>query len=115
MSKKIYIGNLNYDSEETSLADMFSEYGEVLSTKIIVDKFSGKSKGFAFVEMADDDAAFAAISGINGKELDGRQLKVNKAFDKPKRNNFKRGNDRFYWYSSLTHILKTQYCFNFLK
>lgn len=95
MSKKIYVGNLSYDTDEAGLTELFTEYGEVLSTKLIVDQFSGKSKGFAFVEMANDEEAIAAISGLNGKEVNSRELKVNEAFDRPKRNNFKRNNNRY--------------------
>ena len=95
MSKKIYVGNMSYDTNESGLTELFSEFGEVVSTKIIEDQFSGRSKGFGFIEMANDEEAVAAINALNGKEVDGRELKINEAFDKPKRNDrgsFKRDN-----------------------
>ncbi len=94
MSKKIYVGNMSYDNDEATLSDLFSEYGEVISTKIVVDQFSGRSKGFGFIEMANEEEALAAISGLNGKEVNGRQIKVNEAMDRPKRtnSNFRRNN-----------------------
>lgn len=89
MSNKIYIGNLSYDTSEQTLADLFMEYGNVVSSKIIEDKYTGRSKGFAFIEMEDESSAFSAINNLNGKELNGRTLKVNEAHDKPQRNNFR--------------------------
>lgn len=87
MGKKIYVGNLSYNTYENSLRDIFSAYGQVDSVKIITDRDSGQSKGFCFVEMGSDAEAQAAIQGINGREVDGRQLKVNEAMDKPRRDN----------------------------
>jgi RNA recognition motif-containing protein len=92
MPKKIYVGNMSYSTDETTLNQLFSEYGEVLSAKVIVDQFSGKSKGFAFVEMANEEEAIAAINALNGKEVNSRELKVNEALDRPKRNNNDRNN-----------------------
>lgn len=97
MSKKIYVGNMSYDNDEETLNELFSEFGEVVSAKVIVDQYSGRSKGFGFVEMATEDEAQAAIAALNGKEVSGRNLKVNEATDKPKRssssnNNFRRNN-----------------------
>ena len=89
MSKKIYVGNLSYNTSETEISELFSEYGEILSTKLIEDKYTGRSKGFAFIEMANEEDVYAAINALNGKELDGRTLKVNEAFDKPKRDNYR--------------------------
>lgn len=85
MAKKIYVGNMNYENDENTLQDLFAEYGEVVSAKVIVDHFTGRSKGFGFVEMATDEAAADAIEALNGKEIDGRQLRVNEAMDKPRR------------------------------
>lgn len=85
MSKKIYVGNISYKTNESQLNDLFAEHGTVLSAKVIQDKFTGRSKGFAFVEMEDDDAALSAISALNGTEFDGRSIKVNEAFDKPRK------------------------------
>jgi len=87
MGKKIYVGNLSYNTYETALRDLFAAYGQVDSVKIITDRDSGQSKGFCFVEMGSDNEARAAIEGINGREVDGRQLKVNEAMDKPRRDN----------------------------
>ncbi|MCK4798466.1 MAG: RNA-binding protein [Spirochaetes bacterium] len=92
MSKKIYVGNMSYDTDESALSELFSEYGEVVSTKVIEDQFTGRSKGFAFIEMANEEDAIAAINAVNGKEVNGRELKVNEAHDKPKRDNFRRNN-----------------------
>ena len=87
MSKKIYVGNMSYETDEETLNQLFSEYGEVLSTKIIMDQFSGRSKGFAFVEMENNENAIAAINELNGKEVNGRNIKVNEAIDRPRKNN----------------------------
>ena len=75
----IYAGNLSYDLSEEDLKGAFEEYGEVTSAKIISDRYSGRSKGFGFIEMPSDDAAKAAIEGLAGKELSGRPLVVNEA------------------------------------
>ncbi len=79
----IYTGNLSYDLSEDDLKGAFEAYGEVTSAKIISDRYSGRSKGFGFVEMPSDDAAKAAIEALAGKELAGRPLVVNEA--RPKR------------------------------
>ena len=75
----IYVGNLSYDASEDEIRKAFEEYGQVESVKIIMDRYSGRSKGFGFVEMNDDDAAKTAISELNDKEFMGRNLKVNEA------------------------------------
>jgi RNA recognition motif-containing protein len=87
MGRKIYVGNLSYNTYENALREMFQAYGQVDSVKIITDRDSGQSKGFCFVEMGSDSEAQAAIQGMNGREVDGRQLKVNEAMDKPRRDN----------------------------
>ncbi len=79
MAKKLYVGNLNYRSEESDLETLFAEYGEVTSLNILVDRVTGRSRGFGFVEMADDAAADAAIKALDGAEFDGRNLRVNEA------------------------------------
>ena len=79
----IYVGNLNFKTEESDLRAAFAAYGEVEAVNIIIDRDTGRSRGFAFVEMPTDEEGLAAIDGLNEKELDGRQLKVNKA--KPRR------------------------------
>jgi RNA recognition motif-containing protein len=85
MAKKLYVGNLSYNTTEDGLRTLFSEFGSVASTKIILDRESGNSKGFGFVEMGSEEEANAAIAGTNGREYDGRQLRVNEAMDKPRR------------------------------
>jgi len=87
MSKKIYVGNMNYNTDEDGLATMFAEFGEVISAKVIIDQFTGRSKGFGFIEMDSDEEAMAAIGALDGKETEGRNLKVSEAMDKPKRQN----------------------------
>ena len=79
MAKKLYVGNLTYDTSEDNLVELFSEYGEVLSAQIIIDRDTNRSKGFGFVEMGSDQEAQAAVSALNGKEVDGRSLTVNEA------------------------------------
>ena len=75
----IYVGNLNYSVKEEELEQIFGEYGEVISVKIITDKYSGRSKGFGFIEMASNEEGTNAINELNGKDLKGRDLKVNEA------------------------------------
>jgi cold-inducible RNA-binding protein len=79
MNKTIYVGNLNYSTTEESLRDFFTPFGEIDSVKMITDRDTGRFKGYAFVEMTTDDAAQSAILSLNGKELDGRPLRVNEA------------------------------------
>ena len=81
----MYIGNLAYDVTENDLKNAFSEFGEVSSVKIITDKFSGRPKGFGFVEMPDNSEADQAIKALNGKVLNGRSIKVNQAEPRGKR------------------------------
>jgi len=85
MAKKLYVGNLSYNTTEDSLRNFFAGFGNVVSAKIIIDRDTGNSKGFGFVEMSGDGEAEAAISGGNGADLDGRQIRVNEAQDKPPR------------------------------
>ena len=75
----IYVGNLAYEVTDESLQTAFTEYGEVTTARVIMDRFSGRSRGFGFVEMANNDEAEAAIKGLNGTDLDGRSLTVNEA------------------------------------
>jgi RNA recognition motif-containing protein len=83
----IYVGNLSYKVEENELRQVFEEYGEVASVKIITDKYSGRSKGFAFIEMNDEEQAKKAIEELNQKEIDGRQIIVNVARPRRTENN----------------------------
>ncbi len=87
-NNKIYVGNINYNTSEEDLQDLFKSYGEVQSVNIIVDRYSGQSKGFGFVEMESADAAKAAISALNEQELGGRRLRVNEANEKPQRDRY---------------------------
>jgi len=75
----IYVGNLNYNLKEDELQELFGQYGEVTSVKIITDKFTGRAKGFGFVEMANDDEAQKAMDDLDGKDVGGRNIKVNQA------------------------------------
>ena len=79
MSKKLYVGNLNYQVTNANLEEMFAEHGAVRSAEVIMDRDKGTSKGFGFVEMADDQAATKAIAALNDQEMDGRRLVVNEA------------------------------------
>ncbi|MCB0651338.1 MAG: RNA-binding protein [Saprospiraceae bacterium] len=81
----IFVAKLNFDTQESDLQDAFAEYGEVDSVKIIMDKFTGRSKGFGFVEMPNDDEAQNAINGLNECEFDGRTIVVKKAEPREKR------------------------------
>lgn len=90
---KLFVGSLPWSLQEADLSKHFEAYGEVTSVAIIKDKFSGRSKGFGFVEMSDDAAANKAIEALNGSELGGRNIVVNQAqekTDRPKRD-FNRG------------------------
>lgn len=83
----IYVGNLAYSATEDTIRSLFEEFGQVLSVKLIKDKFTGNPKGFAFVEMGSEDEASAAIDALNGKDFEGRKLKVNKALPRENRDN----------------------------
>jgi RNA recognition motif-containing protein len=85
MAKKLYVGNLSYNTTEDGLRNLFSDFGNVASAKIIFDRETGNSKGFGFIEMTTEEEANAAIAGTNGREFEGRQLRVNEAMDKPRR------------------------------
>jgi RNA recognition motif-containing protein len=79
MGKNIYVGNLPYDTTGDDLVQLFQTYGTVTSAQVIIDKFSGRSRGFGFVEMANDDESQAAIDALNGSPFGGRPLTVNEA------------------------------------
>jgi RNA recognition motif-containing protein len=78
MSQRIYVGNLSYDTTEDTLRSLFAEFGQVESVNIITDRYSGRPKGFAFVEIAEE-ASQEAITALNGKMVDNREIKVDKA------------------------------------
>ncbi len=90
----IYIGNLSFETTEDQLRNAFEEFGEVSNVNIIKDRDTGRSRGFAFVEMSDDDAATAAINGLNGTELNERALNVNEARPRNDRGGGGRGGGR---------------------
>lgn len=79
MGKKLYVGNLSYNTGKNDLEQMFTTHGTVVSAQIIADRDSGRSKGFGFVEMGTDQEAQAAIAALNGKDVDGRAMTVNEA------------------------------------
>ena len=79
MTKKLYVGNLSYHTTEATLSDLFAAVGEVTSVNLITDRMTGRSRGFAFVEMAEESAAQQAINEINGRMVDGRDIKVAEA------------------------------------
>lgn len=79
MAKKLYVGNLSYSVNDAALHDLFAPFGEVRSAQVIQDRDTGRSKGFGFVEMGNDNAALQAIQGLHEKEHDGRPLTVNEA------------------------------------
>lgn len=85
MAKKIYVGNLSFNTVDETLKNLFSKFGEVESVNIITDKATGASKGFGFVELSDDSDADGAIRSLNQKEVDGRKIRVNFAEDKKRR------------------------------
>ncbi len=85
MGKRLYVGNLSYALKSNDLQDVFAQVGEVTSVKVVTDMETGRSKGFAFVEMANDDLGAQAIEQLNGKEVGGRALKVTEANPRPER------------------------------
>ena len=96
MAKNLYVGNLSFETSEDGLRELFGEYGDITSVNIITDRDTGRSRGFGFVEMATEEAAKAAIEALNGREVDGRALRVNEA--KPRNSGGRdRGRDRRRW------------------
>jgi RNA recognition motif-containing protein len=89
MAKNVYVGNLSFDTTQGKLQELFEVHGQVARVNMITDRYSGRSRGFAFVEMMNDQGANAAIAALNGQEVDGRALKVAPA--KPRES---RGSDR---------------------
>src|SRR3990167_10535311 len=79
MSKRLFVGGLPYGISNTQLEEMFTQFGAVVSCNVITDKFTGRSKGFGFVEMENDEEADKAIQSLNGKDLEGRKIVVNVA------------------------------------
>jgi RNA recognition motif-containing protein len=92
--KKIYVGNLPWSSDDASLRELFATVGEVLSVAVISDRETGRSRGFGFIEMDDADAD-KAIAELNGREVDGRELRVNDARERPARGGGGGDRDRY--------------------
>ncbi|MEC4675255.1 MAG: RNA-binding protein [Nitrospirota bacterium] len=84
MNQKIYVGNLPYESTDQDLMELFSQHGEVASANVVTDRYTGRSRGFGFVEMASADDAQKAIAALNGSDCQGRNLVVNEARPKEK-------------------------------
>ncbi len=95
MGKKIYIGNLAYSVDSAQLADVFGQYGTVDSSNVIMDRESGRSKGFGFIEMSQDSEAQEAIDQLNGKDLSGRAMNVSEAKPQAPRDNNRGGGRGF--------------------
>jgi len=83
--KNLFVGNMNFQTTESDLRALFEQFGEITRVQVMTDRETGRSRGFGFVEMADDDAAAQAIAALNGREIDGRALNVNEARPKPER------------------------------
>jgi len=97
MDKKLYVGNLSYNTTDEKLRSLFAEYGEIESINVITDRETGRPRGFGFVEMTTQQAAEAAISGLNGKMIDERAIKVNKANPQPDRDRRQNSRSRSGW------------------
>lgn len=89
MAKNLYVGNLNYDTTESTLRTLFEELGDIASINVIMDRMTGRSRGFAFVEMVEESAAQAAIAQLDGQLVDGRNIRVSEA--RPRRSRDDRG------------------------
>jgi RNA recognition motif-containing protein len=96
MGKNIYVGNMSFDTSQDRLQELFEVHGEVTSVRVITDRNTGRPRGFAFVEMATDEAANAAIAALDGQDVDGRTLKVNEARPRAPRSGG-RGDSRRRW------------------
>jgi cold-inducible RNA-binding protein len=92
--KSLFVGNLSFQTTEADLRAAFEPYGSVTRVQIMTDRDTGRARGFAFVEMSENDEAEKAIAGLNGQELDGRALNVNEARPKPERASSGRGGGR---------------------
>jgi len=91
MAKKLYVGNLSYSVDDGALEQMFAAHGSVKSAQVIIDRDTGRSKGFGFVEMSSDQEAQAAITALNGQQVEGRSLTVNEARPREERGGGNRG------------------------
>lgn len=93
MATKLFVGKLSFDTTEASLQELFKTYGDVVSTAVVMDKFTNRSRGFGFVEMAELKAAQNAIKELNGKEFEGQNIVVNTANPPREHSNDRRGRD----------------------
>ena len=84
MSNKIFVGGISWNTDDESLRDAFSQYGEVVDARVIKDRETGRSRGFGFVTYSDSNSVQDAVTAMDGRELDGRTIKVNEAIDKPR-------------------------------
>lgn len=94
MGKKIYVGNLSYSTDDQSLNELFAQFGQVESARVVMDRETGRSKGFAFVEMSTDAEAFTAIEKLNGSDVSGRAVNVSEAKPMAPRENRGGGGNR---------------------
>ena len=108
MGKKLYVGNLSYDTSSDELQQLFAAHGSVTSAEVIIDRSTGRSKGFGFVEMSSDDEAQAAINALNGREQNGRPLTVNEARPREDRPRGGGGGARSVIVSSATSLSGTE-------
>ena len=92
MATNLYVGNLSYETTDETLRTLFAEYGEVEAVNLITDRYTGRSRGFAFVEMADEAAANEAMSALSGKSVDDRELRVDRAKPRADRGGGQRSN-----------------------
>jgi cold-inducible RNA-binding protein len=97
MTKNLYVGNLSYETTESTLRTLFAEFGEIESVNLITDRETGRPRGFAFVEMATEQAAQAAMSALNGKMVDEREIKVDQAKPRADRDRRQSGGRRPRW------------------
>lgn len=95
MATKLYVGNLSYETQSSDLREHFSQFGTVQSADIVTDRDTGRSRGFGFVEMSTEEEAQAAQNGMDGKEVDGRTLKVNESRPRENRGGGGGGRDRW--------------------
>ena len=93
--RNLFVGNLSFQTTEGDLTSLFEPFGEITRVQVMTDRDTGRSRGFAFVEMANDEAAAKAVAELNGKEVDGRALNVNEARPKPERTGQRGGGSGF--------------------
>ena len=97
MAKKVYVGNLSFDTTQDKLRELFETHGQVATVDVIADRYTGRPRGFAFVEMMNDEGANAAIAALDGQEVDGRTLKIAPAKPRESRGADRGGRDNRRW------------------